>query len=83
MHAYIQDGDTSLILAIKNGHQDTVQILLKHDADVNYADKVNMYMFVRVYVCVCARLIVYVFVFVCVCVCVCVCVILRVHIDIV
>ena len=39
---HIQDGWTSLMSASDNGHQDVVQLLIKHDADVNHADEVCM-----------------------------------------
>ena len=40
-----------------NGHVEIVQILIKHDANVNQAKKVKIcvFVFVFVYICVCAR----------------------------
>ena len=40
-----------------NGHVEIVQILIKHDANVNQAREVKIcvYVFVFVYICVCAR----------------------------
>ena len=37
----VQDGDTSLILASKNGHAAVVSILIDHGADVNAKGQVS------------------------------------------
>ena len=42
IYMHIQDGWTSLFMASQNGHQDVVQLLIKHDADVNHAAEVCM-----------------------------------------
>ena len=46
IYMHIQDGWTSLMSASDNGHQDVVQLLIKHDADVNHATKVHVCMYV-------------------------------------
>ena len=73
---HIQDGRTSLFMASQNGHQDVVQLLIKHDADVNHAMEVCMCVCMFSFLCGwCVWLACVISVccvsFVCVCVCLC------------
>ena len=35
-------GETSLMVAVRNGHQEAVQVLLDHDADIGMKNSFNM-----------------------------------------
>ena len=46
---HVQDGQTALYIACKNGHDQIVELLLKKEADVNHQTKVRPLMLVCVF----------------------------------
>ena len=43
MHLSLQNGDTSLLMASRGGHDGCVQLLLDRDAQVNHQNKVSAF----------------------------------------
>ena len=46
---HVQDGETALFIASRNGHDQIVELLLKKEADVNHQTKVRPLMLVRMF----------------------------------
>ena len=46
---HLQDGQTTLYIACKNGHDQIVELLLKKEADVNHQNKVKPLLLVCVF----------------------------------
>ena len=46
---HVQDGETELFIASRNGHDQIVELLLKKEADVNHQTKVRFLVLVCVF----------------------------------